>query len=188
MNSIKFLKEIQYPKLLILLICIILAYIFFKADFFEGFSQLFNSHGYISIFIAGFLFAYGFTAPFAVGFFISLASSVNIFIAGPLAGLGALIADLLIFQFIKTSFQDEFDKLKLTRFFQRVKLLFENHLSDKIRRYVLWTVAGFIIASPLPDEFGVSLLSGFTSIDKKAFIPISYVLNTAGIMIILAIS
>lgn len=180
--------KIQYPKLFGLIVCIIAAYVLFKTDFFREFAEMFNSRGYVSIFLAGFLFAYGFTAPFAVGFFISLAPQVNIFIAAPLAGAGALMADLTIFQFIRTSFQSEFDKLKLTRLFQKIRALFDDHFGEKLKKYILWTIAGFLIASPLPDEFGVSLLSGFTTLDKKIFSIISYLLNTAGILVILALA
>lgn len=179
-------NKIQYPKLIILGISTILAYLAFQSHLFLYIGELLNSHGYISIFLAGFLFAYGFTAPFAVGFFVSLAPEVNIYIAAPLAGIGAVASDMLIFKFIRTSFQDEFDKLKLTLIFQKTHNLFHHHLSDKLREYTLWTIAGFLIASPLPDEFGVSLISGFTQLDKKVFAMISYVLNSSGIFVIMA--
>lgn len=180
-------QKIRYPKLLFLLFCILLAYVLFQMDFFREFAEKFNNHGYTSIFLAGFLFSYGFTAPFAVGFLVSLAAQVNIFIAAPLAGIGALLADIVIFRFIKTSFSDEFDKLKLAFIFQKVRNLFDNHLGERLKRYLLWTIAGFLIASPLPDEFGVSLISGFTNIDQKTFTLISFCLNTLGILFILAI-
>lgn len=179
--------KIKYPKLLVLCISIITAYILFQAHFFSEFAKLLNSHGYISIFLAGMLFSYGFTAPFAVGFFASLAGGVNIFIAAPLAGIGAVLSDLIIFQFIRHSFRDEFDLLKSTWIFQKIRILFDDHLNERIRKYALWTCAGFLIASPLPDEFGVSLISGFTNINKKIFSIISYCLNTLGILVILAI-
>lgn len=178
----------KYPKLLILLITIITAYILFQAHFFQEFAKTLNAHGYLSIFLAGFLFSYGFTAPFAVGFFVSLAPEVNIFLAAPLAGIGAVLSDLLIFKFIRSSFQDEFDKLKLHWFFRKIRALFHNHLSDRVKKYVLWTFAGFLIASPLPDELGVSLISGFTDINRRIFTIISYSLNTVGIFVILSLA
>ena len=181
-------SKIQYPKLLVLLLCILLSYFLFRVDFFKQFAQTLNAHGYFSIFLGGFLFAYGFTAPFAVGFFVSLAPYVNIFPASLLAGFGALIADLIIFQFIKRSFQDEFDKLKLTWLVRAFQKLFNRHFQDRMKPYILWTIAGFLIASPLPDEFGVSLVSGFTNLDKKTFTVISYLLNTSGIFVILALA
>lgn len=184
----KIKDKIQYPKLLAMILCIIFSYILFRTHFFIEFAKLLNSHGYLSIFLAGLLFSYGFTAPFAVGFFVSLAPQINIFLAAPLAGVGAMLSDFLIFDFIRMSFQDEFDKLKLHWLFQKIKQLSDNHLTDKVKKYILWTFAGFLIASPLPDEFGVSLISGFTSINKKIFSLISYTLNTTGILIILAIA
>ncbi|MBI5413074.1 hypothetical protein HZA42_01850 [Candidatus Peregrinibacteria bacterium] len=181
-------EKIQYPKLILLLISILVAYALFRTHTFSQIAEILNSHGYTAIFIAGFLFAYGFTAPLAVGFFISLAPQVNVFIAAPLAGVGALLADLLIFKFIRSSFQDEFDKLKLTLIFQRIRNLLDNHLHETVKKYLLWTIAGFLIASPLPDEFGVALISGFTKLDKKVFSMISYLLNTSGIFVILALA
>lgn len=181
-------ERVQYPKLILLLISILGAYVFFQAHMFSRIAELFNAHGYVAIFIAGFLFSYGFTAPLAVGFFIFLAPQVNIFLAAALAGVGALLSDLLIFKFIRTSFQDEFDKLQLTRIFQRIRDLFDNHLGERMKKYMLWTIAGFLIASPLPDEFGVSLISGFTTLNKKVFSMISYLLNTSGILVILALA
>ncbi|MBI5135573.1 hypothetical protein HZA86_05075 [Candidatus Uhrbacteria bacterium] len=181
-------RHIHYPKLLTLLACIVAAYILFQTDFFLAISQAFNSSGYSTILLAGFLFAYGFTAPFAVGLFASVASEVNIFTAALLAGGGALVADLIIFQFIKTSFADEFDHLRLTRLFQRIRDILDHNFGDTLKKYLLWTVAGFLIASPLPDEFGVTMISGFTTINKRIFSVLSYALNTLGILAILAIA
>ena len=182
------LTKIQYPKLILLGFSIFLAYFLFEVDFFEEFAKKLNAHGYASIFLAGFLFAYGFTAPFAVGFFISLASQVNIFLAAPLAGFGALLSDLLIFRFIRSSFGDELNRLKLTFWFQRIRGLFDNHFSERLKKYFLWTIAGFLIASPLPDELGVSFVSGFTSMNKKVFSAISFCLNSTGILVVLLLA
>lgn len=123
-----------------------------------------------------------------MGFLVTLAPQVNIFIAAPIAGFGALISDLFIFQFIRTSFQEEFNSLKLKWIFIKIRELFFDNFSDKLKEYILWTIAGFLIASPFPDEFGVALVSGFTKIDKKIFSIVAFILNTLGILFILAIS
>lgn len=188
MKIAELFRKIQYPKLLALSLCIVSAYFLFELHFFQESLKLLGDYGYLSIFLAGFFFAYGFTAPFAVAFFISIAPEVNVFIAAPLAGMGSLSADLLIFQFVKTSFQDEFDRLSLTFFFRRIKNFFDNNLGEKIKKYVLWVIAGILIGSPLPDEFGVSLVSGFMNLDKRIFGMIAYTLNTLGILIILILA
>lgn len=181
----RILSKIQYPKIILLILSIGLSYALFRADFFLIVANTLNSYGYFSMFLAGFLFAYGFTAPFAVGFFASLAPEINIGLGALLSGVGAFFGDILIFQFIRTSFQDEFDKLKLSKIFMWLREKFDKHFKEEAKKYTLWVIAGFLIASPLPDEFGVSLLSGFTKINEKIFAIISYSLNTLGIFLIL---
>lgn len=179
--------QIRYPKLFTLLCCIISAYILFQLDFFDYLISLLNSRGYFSVLLAGFLFAYGFTAPFSVAIFATLAPEINIYIGAIIAGFGALLADIVIFSFIRTSFKDEFEKLKVTRIFLHLKEFFDNNLNSQFQKYLNWTLAGFFIASPLPDEFGISFLSGFTEINPKIFAIISFALNTIGIFILLLI-
>lgn len=142
----------------------------------------------MSMFLGGAFFSFGFTAAFAVAMFIELADTVHPFTGALIAGFGAVISDLLIFRFIRLSFQDEFEKLKLSRLLQKIKEIFDHHLSEKIKEYVLWTFAGFLIASPLPDEFGVTLLSGMTNIKQRTFVIIAFCLNTIGIFTILFFS
>ena len=181
--------KIKYPKLLLLLFFIFAAYFFFQTNFIKELIETFKGGGdYFLIFIAGFLFSYGFTAPFAVGFFICLAPQLNIFVAAPLAGVGAALADYFIFRFIRFYFVDEFKELKLSFMFQRISGLFENQFGNRLKKYFFWVIAGFIIASPLPDEIGVSLLSGLTNINQKIFSIVSLCLNSLGILFILALA
>lgn len=189
MLSIQILKKhIQYPKLLALLTTMLLSYLLFKFNFFSETVLVLNSRGYVSVFIAGLLFSYGFTAPFALGLFATVANDVNILFASFLGALGAVASDILIFQFIRTSFIDEIEKLKMTALFQRIHIAFHNHVSDKVKRYVLLTCAGFLIASPFPDEFGVSLISGFTKISGMSFAIIAFGCDFLGILIIFALA
>lgn len=184
----KILTKIKYPKMLLLLICIVISYALFQAHFFKELIFSLNHHGYVAAFLGGLLFAFGFTAPLAVGLFIELSSVINPFWGALIAGFGSLISDFAIFKFIKISFRDEFELLKLHWFIQKVKFHFENKFSEKVREYLLWTFAGILIASPLPDEFGVTVLGGMTNINQRTFAVISFSLNTVGVFVILGIS
>lgn len=179
--------KLEYPKLMLLLLSIILSYLLFQMHFFAEAANILNHNGYISALLAGFLFAYGFTTPIAVAFFITIAPETNAFIAAPIAGLTACASDLLIFRFIRSSFGDEIAKIKRSQAFRKITILFKSHLHFTLQKYTIWVLAGAIIASPLPDEFGVSLLSGFSNINQKVFIPISLFFNTTGIFIILTL-
>lgn len=134
----------------------------------------------------GILFAFGFTAPFAAGFFITL-NPTNIWLAGTIGGLGALIADVIIFKFIRVSFNGEFSRLKNTVAMKKTGELIEKSIGKRIQLYLMYALAGLLIASPLPDEAGVIMLAGLTKIKLGTMMRLSFVLNTAGIIILLII-
>lgn len=183
-KALKIIAGYDYPKLTTLVICIILAYFLFSNPSTQTYVSHLGNYGYLGVFIAGMLFAFGFTAPFSVGFFISLNPS-NIWIAGIIGGLGALVSDLIIFSTIKVSFEDEFKRLRNSKTFVGITRLIERNIKEKIRIYLMYAFAGILIASPLPDEAGVTMLAGLTKINAKSLALISFILNTLGITIIL---
>lgn len=184
----KLSSHIKYPKLIALFFSILSAYVLFQMHAFTALISVLNVHGYFSLFIGGILFAFGFTAPFAVGIFLSVAEFTNPFLGAVVAGIGSVFSDLCLFRFVRFSFMDEFKKLQFSAIFRTIKNHFHRRFSDRIKKYFLWTVAGFLIASPLPDEFGVILLSGFSKMNAKIFAGIAFTLNTCGIFLILVLS
>lgn len=177
----------KYPKLTLLLLMIILAYFIFSNPEVKSYLSQNNDKPYLFSFIAGLMFSFGFTAPISVGLLITLNPS-NIYLAAALGGLGALIADLFIFNLIKFSFLDEFKKLENEKTIKPIKNLIEKEVSHKIRNYLLYIFAGFVIASPLPDEIGITMLAGLTKIKQSIFSILSFLLNSLGILIILLLS
>ena len=183
MNTIKkILKKIKYPKFILLILTFILAYVLFAGRDLEGFRQVISGLGYFSTYLAGIFFAYGFTAAPATAVLLILSKDQNIFIAGFTAGLGALTADLIIFKLIRHSFMDEIKKLSLEEWFIFIK----DKIHPTVKKYFLPILAGFMIASPLPDEIGVALIAS-TQISNRLFYFLSYTLNTAGIFVVLLI-
>ena len=182
----KRLFKFRYPKITILIISIILAYVIFKNPNVSSFIQNLGNLSYLGIFIAGITFAFGFTTPFAVGFFLTL-NPQSIILAGIIGGAGALIADLIIFKFIKISFIDEFKQLEKTKALKEVAWLIEKKLKHKLKVYLMYAIAGIIIASPLPDETGIIMLAGLTKIKMHNLAILSFLFNTLGIIIILFI-
>jgi len=183
MNKRKILSKIKYPKFLVLILAFAAAYLLFSSRNFLPFQDILFSLGYIGTFFAGFFFTYGFTAAPATAILLILAKEQNIILAGFIGGFGALVGDLLIFKFVRHSFAEEIEKIRKERIFRDIK----SKIPFFIRRYLFPVFAGFIIASPLPDEIGVSLLSATTRIQTKIFSILSYILNTAGIFVVLTI-
>lgn len=148
------------------------------------FSNL-NNLGYVVIFIAGLLFSFGFTTPFAIGILLN-SSHQSLIFAGIIGGFGAMLSDLFIYKVIKISFIDEFNKLKKEKEMKIIRKSFDR-FSGRFKSYLLYILAGLIIASPMPDEIGVSMLAGLAHIKIETLALISFVFNTVGIMILLSI-
>lgn len=135
-------------------------------------------------FLAGIFLAFGFSAPFSVGFFI-MAQPGNIFLASLIGGVGAVFADLTIFKIIRFSFRDEFNLLKKTEIVHKIKKIVSDNPHVLIKHYLLYIFAGIFIAFPLPDEVGISMLAGLTTIKQGVLAFISFILHTSFIFLIL---
>ncbi len=173
--------KIKYPKLMLLLLTFILAYMLLTGKEYLVFREFLISLGYVGTFLSGAMFAYGFTAAFGTSTLLIIAKEQNIIVAGLVAGIGAAIGDFLIFKFLRNSMTDEIKLLSKEKILPKLNGKF----SSKIKKYLFPIFGGLIIASPLPDEIGIFLLAASSNISPKTFIIISYSLNTIGIFLIL---
>jgi len=174
----------KYPKLFLLFSLIVAAYFIFSRPFASEWIELFNGLGHVGTFISGALTALGFSAPFGIALLINLTPE-NILLAVFVAGAGATIADLLIFKIIKSSFMDEFKQLEKTKAIHEIEEIVNKNKHVLIRHYLLYVFAGLILATPLPDEIGVSMLAGLTTIKPLKLAVISFLLHTTAIFCIL---
>lgn len=135
---------------------------------------------FVGSFIAGLFFTSIFTTAPAI---ITLGEMARINSIVPVAvfgALGAVIGDLIIFRFVRDKFSEHILVLVSHRgVWKRMRVLFK----FRIFRWASLFVGGLIIASPLPDELGISLL-GFSKIKTSWFIPLSFLFNFIGIILI----
>lgn len=180
-------QRIQYPKLITLGFSFLLAYVLFRQGMFEGIVEIFNGRGYVSTFIAGVLYTFGFTAGFSIAIFAEVAHTVHPIPAAILAGAGAAIADMTLFKFIRCSFADEWLRLRQSRAIAMIRAIFERHTwMERAKHYGTWLLALFVIASPLPDEIGITILGGLAPfISGRRFALLCFILNTLGIYSVL---
>ena len=174
---------LKYPKLTLLALTFLLAYILFKSHKEWAFLSIVSTWGLPGAFLLGMFYAYGFTSAPATALLLLTAKQYPIFVAGLLGGLGALIGDLVIFSLVRASFADEFHMLSQERLVKAGTAL----VPKKVRKFLLPILAGVIISSPLPDEIGVILLAGSTRLSTKWFSLISFILNSTGILVVLRI-
>ncbi|MBX4196215.1 hypothetical protein KW805_01360 [Candidatus Pacearchaeota archaeon] len=178
----KRLFKYRYPKLTLLIILVAVAYYLFTIPTVVLYLSSLGNLKYWGILIAGLLFSFGFSTPFAVGLFLTLKPD-NILLAAIIGGAGAMLSDLSIFSFIRLTFMDEFQRLEKVKPVAFMEREFHQILPKRLQRYLLYACAGFIIASPLPDELGVTLLSGFSTIKTRSFILFSFIFNALGIFL-----
>jgi len=174
----------KYPKLILFLTFVLIAYYLLNNELFTNIISSLGAYKYLGEFIGGLLFSFGFTTPLAIAIFLKITPS-NIFLAAMIGGFGALISDLIIFKFIKFSFEGEFRKLKKERPFLFMKKNVMSHINPKISHYITFAFAGMLFASPLPNEAAVLVLAGISKINIRTLAIISFVFNTIGIFILL---
>ena len=138
---------------------------------------------YLGAFLAGILFVSTFTAPTGILMLLILAQRYTPIEIGLIAGVGAVVSDVLIFHFVRDDLANELEGL-YTRF---TGSHFRHLLHTKYFRWTLPVVGAIIIASPLPDELGVSLLS-ISKMKLPQFILTSFCLHSLGIFLVVSSS
>ena len=179
--------RIKYPKLLFFIIALVIGFIvFYEGLHYAPLHNFIVSLGYFGTFIGGLFYAYGFTAPPATAVLLVLAKEQYLILSVLIGGLGAVISDFLIFKFVRFSFNDEINRLKKETLIRKIEKM-EKKFYGRLYEYIFPTFAGFLIASPLPTEIGVSMMASIEKLSTKRFLIIAYLLHSLGIAIILTI-
>jgi hypothetical protein len=129
--------------------------------------------------VAGMFFVSVFTAAPAGVILFNMAATNSIWFVAFWGAIGCLVGDLLIFRFIKNSLSENIKSLISTARRERIMSIFEL----KIFRWLVPFIGALIVASPLPDEIGLAMM-GFAKMQTRWFIPISFILNFFGILVI----
>jgi len=174
----------QYKNTALLILSLVLLFFLVKADFVKDLVVQIGNLGYFGSFIVGVFFVSVFTVAPSVVVLYNLADTLNPFIVAILAGLGAVVGDYLIFRFFKDKIFDEikpiFDKIGWSHFFSKI-------FRTPFFSWLIPLFGAAIIASPMPDEVGISIL-GISKVKSWQFIIISFLLNAVGIFVIVTVA
>ena len=187
--------EWKHKNIILLLISIVVAYFVLRYEPIISLIHGLSYFGYLASFVLGMLFTYALTAIPASAALYNLGENFNPFLIAFIGAFGSVLSDYLIFRFVRDRLMVEIKLLSkeinnltepLSNLIttKRIRILIWKKIShSKIWKLLIPVFAGFIIASPLPDEIGVALF-GATKYEPKKFLLISYSLNFIGILII----
>lgn len=173
-------KNRLFQDFLIVAVSIVLAVIVLKTDIFTKIITSAQEWEFIGSFIAGVFFTSIFTTAPAIVVLGEIAREGSVVTTALLGGLGAVIGDLVIFRFVRDKLSGHISEvLEHHKPSKRLRALFH----CKYSRWMTFVVGGMIIASPLPDEVGISML-GFSKMKTSTFTLVSFFFNFFGIIII----
>src|SRR3990167_3523767 len=164
------MKHWKYKNLTFLVFSLVLAYFVLRNETLHNYLLHLGNFGYIGAFLAGILFVSTFTVATGAIILLVLAETLSPLEIGLIAGLGAVVGDMLIFRLVKDSLTNEIEDIynQMDRK-KHLKKLFHS----KYFNWLLPVLGSIIIASPLPDELGVSLM-GISKMNTFKFMLLSY--------------
>jgi hypothetical protein len=180
----KQLKRWKYKNLTFFFLSLLLAFFIFQNEAVHSYLQHLGKLGYIGAFLSGILFVSTFTVSSSMIILLVLAETLSPLEIGIVAGAGAVVGDLIIFRFVKND---------MAREMKQIYHLFDkkHHIKKVLHtKYFSWTlpvVGALMIASPLPDELGVSLM-GLSKLHTSKFLVLSFLLNSLGILFVVVAS
>jgi len=168
----------HHHNLLLLSFGLIIALAFSQFPPFNKFIEYISQLRYLGAILSGILFTSTFTVATGGLLLINLSNTLNPLALILFGAMGAVIADVLIFHFVKDNISAE-----VTPIYE--KFLAHHHLKKILHtRYFSWTLpvlGALIIASPLPDELGVSLM-GISAMTVGKFAFVSFFSHTIGMI------
>ncbi|MBI4080502.1 MAG: hypothetical protein HY430_01910 [Candidatus Levybacteria bacterium] len=179
----KLWKSWRFKNLTILAVSLLVAFFVFQYEPIHQALLHLGTLGYVGAFMGGMLFVSTFTVATGAVILLILAETLSPLEIGVVAGLGAVIGDFTIFRI----FQDD-----LIRELEIIYNGFGGGHFTKVMHshYFSWTlpvVGALLIASPLPDEVGISLM-GISKLKTYQFLLISFLLNAVGIFLVVSAS
>ena len=179
-NEVKLIEyEWKHYKTILIILVILLTLETFLDGSLQNFLKGLATYGYLGGFVAGFLFTYGITTPFAIAMLFILAESLNIWILTLIGTLGGLISEYFIYKF---AINEAGKKIKIFGS-KKIKL---PEIKSKFLKKISPLIAGLIIASPIPDEFA-AVLFGVEKYKLRDFLILTFIFKFIGILFIVGL-
>jgi len=137
----------------------------------------------VESFIVGIFFTSAFTIAPAAIFLAGLSETLSPWTVALVGALGAMCGDLILFLFIRDRLAGDIEAL----FSKKAVRHFLNSFHLGFWKWCAPLLGALIIASPLPDEFGLSLL-GFSRTKVALLLPVAFLMNVIGILAVVGVA
>ncbi len=181
--------EWKHRNLLFLLISIAIGYFILRSNFIQTFIENSGSWGYAGSFITGLVFPYGLTVLPATAAFLILSGSYNLLFIALTGAIGAVTSDYIIFRFIGNRMVMSFEEIAgdVSKTLKGdIEKMRKKAVKSKVFHHLVPIIAGFIIASPLPDELAAVLFSS-VKFKLRKFLIYAFIFHFIGILLIATI-
>lgn len=168
---------------LMIFLGIVIAIVFVKTGLLDLLVSSLEGYVIVASFVAGIFFTSAFTlAPASIAL-VSISQYAPTSTIALWGGLGAMCGDLILFFFIRDRFAA--DLMKAMKPARVRHILHSFHFG--FLKWLSPVLGALIIASPLPDEFGITLM-GISKVRVAVLMPIAFVMNVAGIYLLIQFS
>lgn len=177
----KWFRNYRYKGLTLVFISILLTIFLSKYNFLNEFLFNLRNTPFLGSFLAGILYVSASTAALGILMFSDLAKTLSPIEIAIVAGLGGAVADFVLFRFFKGDLISEITPIYNKLGGRHITRL----MYHKYFRWSLPIVGAIIIASPFPDELGISLI-GVTKIKNYQFFLLSLFLDIGGVFLLVS--
>lgn len=169
----------RYKYTIILLITFLSAWAIGRLGIIDSYAtKAAEANELLYTFVSGAMYSFSFTAGLSVLLFSEMSITKEmLFPLSLIAAAGGLLADLLIFKFIKDVILDELG--------DHAKKLIARATRKTAPKVALGALGAAIIASPFPDEIGLTFM-GVSKIKFWELVVLTYALDTLGSYLIIS--
>ncbi len=177
-------KKWKYKQLTYFFVSILIVFVLIKIPMVHALMHELSRAGYVGAFVGGMLYVSALTSALGALLLLAMLESVEIMELSILAGVGGLVGDLILFRYIRSGIHAE-----LTHIYNRVggKGITRTFKRTPVLNWIVPIIGMIIIASPFPDEIGISML-GFSQIKTVHFAVVALILDIVGVYALLHIT
>lgn len=169
-------KKYLIRDCIFIVISIGVAFYLFESGAMHRFTLALAGYQWVGSFFAGVLFTSLFTTAPAIVVLGELATEQSVLQVALVGALGAMVGDLILFNLVRDRIAEDIAFMLSQVRVRRLRALFKTKLFHSLTPFI----GALVIASPLPDELGLTLL-GLSKISERTFLVISFVMNAVGI-------